>query len=161
MILDAQNSFSLGQVLPLPVASNPASDSVDTFIALGFNPNTLKDLGAGEGLWLTVVNPTAITGAAGALLRAELVTDDNATSATPSILASPTLIQAGADISAVSIPAGTILAQFRIPNNVNYERFLGVRYVTTVAALLGGTVSAFLTKDVQAWRAYAKNYVIS
>jgi hypothetical protein len=161
MILDKQNMFSEGQVLPLPVGSNPASDAVDTFIALGFNPNTLKDLGTGEGLWLTVVNPTAITGVAGALIRAELVTDDNATNATPSILATPTIIQAGADISAVSIPAGTVLAQFRIPSGFNYERFLGVRYVTTVAALLGGTVSAFLTKDIQAARIYAKNFTIS
>lgn len=160
MILDDQNRFSNGQVLPLPVGTNPADNAIDTFIALGFNPNTLKDLGNGEGLWLTVVNPTAITGAAGALLRAELVTDDNATNATPSILASPAVIIAGANIPAVSIPAGTVLLQVRIPNGFNYERFLGVRYVTTVAALLGGTVSAFLSKDIQNAPVYAKNYNI-
>jgi hypothetical protein len=42
----------------------------------------------------------------------------------------------------------------------NYERYLGVRYTVAAGPLTAGAFDAFLTTDVQAWRAYARNYAV-
>jgi hypothetical protein len=164
MILDVTNRFSDAQAVTLPIGTYPSSDAVDTFIALGFNPNTLKDLGNGEGLWLTILAPVAIVGVAASTLQARLVTAAIANGATPNILTTPVVIQSGAviPIGVAGIPAGSILAQFRIPNGFNYQRYLGVEYLVAGAALTGTpTVTSFLSKDIQNAPIYAKNYTIS
>lgn len=159
MILDKTNQFSDAQVIPVAVGATLGTDVIDTFIASGFNPNTLKDLGNGEGLWFSVVNPTVITSGGTATLAVALLTDDNATLTTPTVIfTSPAVtVPAGA-----GIPAGTVLAQVRIPNGFNYERYLGVRYtVGTAVLVLPGSLTAFLNKDIQNAPVYAKNYTIS
>ena len=64
----------------------------------------------------------------------------------------------GALAFAAFSPAGSVLAAVKLPKG-DYERYLGVRYTVASGPLTAGNFDAFLTTDVDAWRAYAKNYV--
>ena len=143
MYLDAKNEFSDAQA----VTSTAISTNV---IDLGAT-NTLKDVGVGEDVWLVVLTQTAATDSGSdATLTVTLESDSTANLATSATVHYST----GALAFAAFSPAGTVLAAVRLPSG-SYERYLGVRYTVASGPLTDGKFDAFLTKDVQKWRAYA------
>src|SRR3546814_12405973 len=121
MYLDKENEFSDAQA----VTATAISENV---IDLGAT-NTLKDIGAGEEVWLVVRTRTAATDATSdATLAVSLESDSTADLATSATTHFTTSALAFADLS----PAGTVLAAVRLPPG-EYEPTLVVRYPLTPA----------------------------
>src|SRR3546814_8736544 len=98
--------------------------------------NTLKDIGAGEEVWLVVRTRTAATDATSdATLAVSLESDSTADLATSATTHFTTSALAFADFS----PAGTVLAAVRLPLG-EYERYLGVRYTVASGPLTAGAL---------------------
>lgn len=149
MLIDAFNEFSDSQA----VTSTAISTNV---IDLGAT-NTLKDIGAGEPVWLVVRTITAATDSGSdATLTVTLESDSTANLATSATVHVSTAALAFATFS----PAGTTLLAIRLPNGL-YERYLGVRYTVASGPLTAGTFDAFLTKDYGSYRSYADNSTIA
>jgi len=148
MYLDAKNEFSDAQA----VTSTAISSNV---IDLGAT-NTLKDIGTGQDVYLVVSTQTAATDSGSdATLTVTLESDSTANLATSATVHFST----GALAFAAFSPAGSVLAAVKLPAG-NYERYVGVRYTVASGPLTAGKFDAFLTTDVQAWRAYADNVTI-
>jgi len=148
MYLDAKNEFSDAQA----VTSTAISSNV---IDLGAT-NTLKDIGTGQDVYLVVSTQTAATDSGSdATLTVTLESDSTANLATSATVHYST----GAMAFSAFSPAGTVLAAVKLPAG-NYERYVGVRYTVASGPLTAGKFDAFLTTDVQAWRAYADNVTI-
>lgn len=146
MILDIQNEFSDGQA----VTSTAISTNV---IDLG-STNTLKDIGAGESVYLVVQTIVAATDTSSdATLTVSLESDSTENLATSATVHFTT----GALAFAAFSPAGTVLAAVRLPVG-SYERYLGVRYTVASGPLTAGNFDAFLTKDYGKFLSYANNY---
>lgn len=146
MILDAQNEFSDSQA----VTSTAISTNV---IDLGAT-NNLKDIGAGEPVYLVVQTVVAATDTGSdATLTVTLESDSTADLATSATVHFST----GALAFAAFSPAGTTLAAVRLPSG-SYERYLGVRYTVASGPLTAGQFDAFLVNDYGKFLSYANNY---
>lgn len=142
MLLDKQNEFSDGQAL---TATALSTNVIDTLPG-ATNPNATQNLGGFQGSFLIVQIDVAAGGTA-PTLAVSLESDSTANLAT-----SPTVHYSSGTLEAAALTKGTLLI-VPLPFG-NYEKYLGLRYT------LGGTsptvtVSAFITRDVQAWQAYA------
>ena len=154
MYIDKQNEFSDAQAV---TATAISTNVIDLYAGTGASAanNVLRDIGAGEDVYLVVLTQTAATDSgSNATLTVTLESDSTANLAT-----SPTVHFSTAALAfAAFSPAGTTLAAVKLPIG-SYERYLGVRFTVGSGPLTAGAFDAFLTKDVQSWRAYAKNYV--
>lgn len=146
MILDAHNEFSNAQALTATAISTNVIDT-GAFI---------KDLGAGDQLWLIVRTQTLLADAgsdATLAVTLESAADEALTSG-PVVHAS-----SGALAFAEASPAGNTLLAVPLPQG-EYKRYLGVRYTVGAGPFTAGAVDAFLTRDPQQWRAYANGNVV-
>lgn len=142
MILDHQLIFSDKQAV---TASAISTNQVDR----GENSPALTNMApALSGLWLVIKTGTAFTGLTS--LEARLVSDSVST-----LNATPTVHTSTGAIALANLPANKIVAILPVPIG-EYERFLGVSYVVSGTGT-AGTVSAFLTRDPQAWSAMQAN----
>lgn len=149
MLLDSQEIFSNAQA----VTSTAISENVIDLNPMG-GPNVLQDVGNGTDLYLVVVTETAATDTGSdATLTVSLESDSTENLATSATVHFTT----GALPFAAFSPAGTVIAMVRLPNGA-YERYLGVRYTVASGPLTAGRFDAFLTKDPQSYRAYARNF---
>lgn len=154
MILDAQLVFD--DTVLLTVTRN-STNVIDLSPLYGTNLG--RELGVGEDLYLVGVVPVALTSAGATTLQVSLVTDDNTALATPATLyAGPV------------IPKATLVANYRflllkLPigalAGVPYERYLGLVYTVATGPFTGGSVYAFLVKDIAADAYYADAITIS
>lgn len=142
MILDAHNQFSDAQAVTIPANSTNVID-------LGLAG---QNLGVGEDIYLVVSVQTTLVGA-GITTLVEFITDDNAPLATPVVLA--TL----GTFAALAVAGSRFV--IKLPISSLYQRYIGVLFTTSGAGLTGGAFDAFLTKDIQAFTAYADNITIS
>jgi hypothetical protein len=151
MYLDSRLEFSDGQAVTATAISTNVVDLISN--ASGKNP--VRDIGTGEDVYLVVITRTAATDSGSdATLAVSLESDS-----TENLATSPTVhFTTGALAFAAFSAAGTVLAAVKLPSG-NYERYLGVRYTVASGPLTAGNFDAFLTTDVDAWRAYARNYV--
>lgn len=145
MILDELNEFADATALS---TSGTGAALVGDVIDLGVNPNDV------EGMYLVIQVDTAVTSAGSATVafalasdaQAAIAVDGSATThfATPAI-AKATLV-AGYRVAAVALPKGT------------YERYLGIIATVGTAALTAGKINAFLTDNINTWKAYDAPY---
>lgn len=109
------------------------------------------DIGAGEPVYLNVLVTTGITVASSTgTYQIKL------TSATDSAISSGTVdhvISASVATSTTAIPAGTVLANIALPAGT-YGRYLGVQEVVGTTSTNAGKITAFLSKDQAAYKAY-------
>lgn len=149
MILDKFNEFADAQA----VTSTAISANVIDLAPLGggTGTNTVRDIGSGEDVYLVVRTVEAATDSGNdATLTVTLESDS-----TENLATSPTVhFSTGALAFAAFSPAGAELAAVKLPAG-NYERYLGVRFTVASGPLTAGKFDAFLTKDVQSYRAYA------
>lgn len=144
--IDAQNEFSDAQAVTATAISTNVIDLGAT--------NTLKDIGSGEDIYLVVQTEAACTDVGSdATLQVDLLSDSTSDLAT-----SPTTHWTSGSLAfAAFSPAGTKIAAVKLPKG-DYERYLGVKYTVGAGPLTAGAFDAFLTKDVESFRSYAKGY---
>lgn len=145
MILDNALVFSDAQAV--------TSTAISNVIDLG-DGNTLRDIGLGEDLWLVVITQTTCTDSGSdATVTFALQSDSTAdlnTSAT-------THITTGALAFAAYATAGTVVLAQKLPVG-DYERYLGMKYTVASGPLTAGKFDAFLTRDYDKVKNYAKGY---
>lgn len=150
MYVDKQLEFSDAQV----VTATAVSTNIVDLVSNSSGKNPIRDIGTGQDVYLVVLTQTTATAAGAATVTVTLESDDNTSLSSPTVhftTAALTLTQIGA--------AGSVLAAIKLPSG-NYERYLGVRYTIATGPLTAGAFDAFITTDVNAWRAYARNYVV-
>lgn len=149
MYLDALNQFS-----PSPQAITATAASTDT-IDLGplGAGQTIRDVGVGEPVFLVVRTVAAFNTLTS--LTFTLQTDDSAA------FSSAATVWQSAAIPLASLTANRVQAVVALPQGVPIERFLRMNYTVGGTNPTQGSVEAFLTKDVQSYRAYADNQPIA
>lgn len=154
MYVDKQNEFSDAQAVTASAISTNVIDLYAGVVAPNVN-NVLRDIGSGQDLYLVVMTQTAATDAGSdATLVVSLESDSD-----PALATSPTVhFTTGALPFATFSVLGAELIAVKLPKG-DYERYLGVRYTVASGPLTAGNFDAFLTTDVQSWRAYRRNYV--
>lgn len=152
MYVDKQAEFSDSQAVTVTAISTNVMDLISN--SSGKNP--LRDIGTGQDVYLVVMTTVAAADVSSdATLAVTLESDSTADLAT----SATTHFSTGTLAFAAFSPAGTVLAAVKLPKG-EYERYLGVRYTVAAGPLTAGQFDAFLTTDVDAWRAYARNYVV-
>lgn len=146
MLIDLFNQFSDAQAVTASAISTNVIDANHV-------SNTLKDLGAGEELYLCVVCTTAMTDASSdSTVTVTLESDSTAN------LATSATVHVTLPVFAALSAAGTqrVVA---IPQSLLYEQYVGVRYTVANGSLTTGSFTAFLTKEVPSWKAYTTSHV--
>jgi len=158
MFIDSSLEFADGATVPLT-----ADAATENFLSIGeidlrpagedsdaVTPKTV-DFSAGEPLYLVVEVDTAITGTTTSYAFALFT--DNVTTADDAQSSGTKLLDTG--LQAAYIAAGTRLI-FALPNG-GYERYLTLhgKAASNSVTVTGGTVSAFITKDVSNWTSTA------
>lgn len=140
MIVDERTEFFDALLIPQAAGTTIVGDVIDTGIA--------RDLGNGREVWWYVSLDVAAAG--GTSAQFNLVTDDNAA------LATPTIIESTPVIALASLtPAGKMLYMASLPlEGTPYERYIGVQAVVAGTFTGTGAVSSGLTLDPKGWKAY-------
>jgi hypothetical protein len=145
MLVDKQLEFSDSQAVTTTAIS---TNVIDTLPMTG-NPNLTQNLGGFQGAFLVVQVDVTFTGATSMAISLE-------SDSTANLATSPTVhFNSGAILEASLIAGsnGGNLIVIPLPAGA-YERFLGLRY-TVVGTHTAGSISAFITRDIQNWRPYA------
>lgn len=142
MILDALLEMSDAQAVTATAISTNVIDIGPV------TDNVLRDIGTGEeNYWVLSVGTTFTAGGA-ATLTAALVSDSTVNLAT-----SPTT-----HVTTVAIPVASLVAGYtyavRLPAG-SYEQYVGTQYTVATGPMLTGAINSFISKDAQAYRAYA------
>jgi len=154
MILDKLNQFASN----VSVAASAGTAQVGDVMDLGLTP---QDLGNGKPMYLVIVggDTAIITGGSAGTIQFELASDAQPAIATNGTAS--THLQTGAfatdDAALTAINVGTNVFMGALPTGagVAYERYLGVLVKTGTTTTTAGTITAFLTFDPSAWKAYA------
>lgn len=149
MYVDKQAEFSDSQAVTATAISTNVYDLAP--IGNAVNSNLVRDIGVGEDVYLVVQTDAAATAAGAATVT---VTFESSAAAG---MTSPTVHFTSPAYALADMPAGKTLLAFKLPAGA-YQRYLGVRYTVATGPLTAGSFSAFLTKDVSAFRAYQKGY---
>jgi len=148
MYVDKFAEFSDSQAV---TATAISTNVMDLNPAFKLNPNGV-DIGTGQDVYLVVQADAAATAAGAATVALTLE------SSAAAGLTSSTVHYTSATWALTDLTAGKTLVAIKLPSGT-YLRYLGVRYTVATGPLTAGSFSAFLTTDIQAYRAYAKNYV--
>jgi len=138
MILDERNEFAGGVAIPAA-----GTNLVGDVIYLG---DVHRDIGNGQPIyWYGTVSPDV---AGGTSIQLQLITDDNAA------MASPTVVATGAVVPLAQLQENPMVVMASLPlEGVAYEEYLGIRAVV-VGTFSAGTLTSGLTLDPHGWRAY-------
>lgn len=140
MQVDANLEFSDAQAVTATAISN--------VIDLGTG-NTTRDIGAGEPVYLVILVDTTTASAGSTTVDFTLESDSTADLET----------SATTHMTVAAVPKASLVAGYRVVAQAlpigDYERYLGVRYTVNTANFSAGAFTAFLTRQPQAWAAYA------
>lgn len=142
MLLDKALEFSNSQTV---TATAVSTNDVDLGPLSG--GNTIRDIGAGEELYLNVIVIEGVTAAGAATVNFQVLTDDNT-----GFSSSAVVFDSGA-IGKASLPIGTVLS-FKLPSG-NYERYLRGNYVVGTGPLTAGKFSTYISHAGFDRRTYA------
>lgn len=146
MLFDLQNQFSNAQAIT-------ATANSTNYIDLG----SIRNIGVGEELSLVILVTTAFTDSGSdSTVTPSLVTDDNTSFSSPATVRTY-------DTLAALTAAGTYRIYKLEPFTQAglYERYIQLTYTVANGNLTTGAISAFLTLNAQAWKAYAVGYTVS
>jgi hypothetical protein len=144
MILDERNEFCDATALNTGGAASYLIGDVIDLEAAGIN------LGVSADLYVFINVDTTATSGGSATGQFHLCSDAQAAIA---VDGSASYHFSTAAIAVATLVAGYQIACFKIPAGT-YERYLGIVQTTAVAAFTAGKVNAFLTSEVDAWKAY-------
>lgn len=142
MFVDKQLELSDSQAVTATALSTNVIDTLPTGV---LQPNLTQNLGGMGACFLVVQVDVAFAG--GTSLAVSLESDSTANLAT-----SPTVHYSSGALLTAALTTGTKLI---IPLPIGaYEKYLGARY-TVVGTMSGGSLSAFIVRDIQNWVPYA------
>lgn len=147
MLIDKQAQFSDQQAITASAAST-------NYIDLGLAG---RNIGVGENLYLVLVVTTAFTDVGSdSTVTPSLQTDDNTSFSSAATLRT-------FDTLAALTPVNTTRL-YRLEHTVGatgaWERYIQLYYTVAGGNLTTGAISAFLTHDIQAWKAYAVGFTV-
>jgi hypothetical protein len=143
MIRDKRTEFADQLALNFGAAGNYAiGDAID---------NGLDGINDISQLFCVILISTTVLSAGAATVQFKLV---SSTAPVPLFDANTIEHYASAAIPKATLVAKYRFAAFELPKG-QYNRYLSIAQVTGVAALTAGTVTAFLTPDVQTFKAFA------
>lgn len=148
MYVDKQLEFSDSQAVTATAISTNVAD-----LNPAFNYNSGVDIGTGEDVYLVIQTDVAATAAGSATVSVTLE------SSAAAGLTSSTVHYTSPTWQLSDLTAGKTLIMVKLPSDT-YLRYLGVRYNVSTGPLTAGAFSAFLVKDIAAWRAYNRNYTV-
>lgn len=144
MLLDAYNQLSVAQAITSDAISGNVIDlgPLGPTVAGAYGgTNTIRDIGAGIPLYVSILVVTTLTDADGSPTLTVTLESDSVEALNDSATVHATLATAVAEATLV---AGYWIAKnYPVPSGA-YERYLGLRYTTNSADFDGGTVSAWL-----------------
>lgn len=152
MILDELNEFADSTALNTGAAGTyTIGDQIDL--------QKVRDLGGDQALYLVIQVDTGINAAGAGTVQLKLTSADDAALTTNPV---DHVVSAAFVTSTTSGNAGGALAPGKrllavalpLEGSTEYRRFLGIRQLTGVSAITAGAISAFLTPNVSAWKAY-------
>lgn len=142
MILDDRLEFCDATSAILAIGNAIIGDVID----LGATP-TLRDIGAGEPMYLVLQVDTTFVGAT-STTQFQLASDSTANLATSKTV----------HLDTGAIPVATLVAGYTkviaLPLEATYERYLGLWETVATANVTAGKINAFITHDVSRWTAY-------
>lgn len=138
MITDKLNTIADATALNTGAAGNYViGDQIDLLVAA----NGIGTLLGQAALFLVIVADTTATSAGAATASFSLLTDGDPALGTPNVVATTAVWPVA------SMTAGTVLGILAIPPGMTWERYIGLRQTTGVAAFTGGAINAFLTQS--------------
>lgn len=147
MILDQQLMFADNQVVTGAAAAPNIIDLGPLTGGIGIN--LIRDIGAGEPLWIFVAIGATDIAPGAATLALNLDTSDTEAMGAPIALGSVVLVPANA--KAGQLYVGRL-------NPANFHRYLRASWAVTGGPLTTGTPSAGIIWDANVWRAYASGF---
>jgi len=170
MFIDVENQFTTGgtagQTLNgFGIATTALGNVIDSVPLGGQNtPNTNagRDFGMGYPAWLYLLF-IAVPVGAGATIDAQLVSSAAAALTSPNVMLD--LTGGAIAITSPKVATGAAL-RFPMPRagvggTTGWLRFIGLNLIIATAALTGGTVNAFLSRDVQDNLLYAAGFTVA
>lgn len=150
MYVDKQAEFADSQAV---TATAISTNVIDLYpVGNSVNSNATRDIGVGEDVYLVAQVDTTATAAGAATVTVTLESDSAAGMAT-----APVVHFSSKAFALAEMAAGVTLLAIKLPS-ADYKRYLGVRFTVATGPLTAGAFSAFLTKDIQAFKAYVKGY---
>ena len=144
MLVDGQLEFSDAQAV---TATANSTNVIDLGLAG-------QDIGTGENLYVVVQVETAMTDAGSdSTVAVTLIDDDNAA------LSSAATVQTLGTFAAVSGAGTAIIA--RVQPGAITQRYVGLAFTVAGGDLTTGSFDAFLTMNIDKFKAYPKGYTIS
>ena len=184
MFIDNENCFTTGpsslvapgfvpsQAMPTAVATTALTNVIDSGPLGGQNTqapvvNAGRDFGMGIPTWLYLLIVAAPTSGGSATIDIQLVSSAAAALTSPNVMLDLT---GGAQAyNGGKFAAGTAF-RFSLPrfgpyvatiNPNGWLRYIGINWIVGTAVLTGGTVSAFLTRDIQDNVLYQAGFTLS
>lgn len=164
--------FIPSQAIPTAVATTALANVIDSGPLGGQNTlapvvNQGRDFGMGIPTWLYVLILTAPTSGGSATIDLQLVSSAAATLTTPNVMLD---ITGGAQAyNGGKFASGTAF-RFALPRSGPYVptinpsgwlRYIGINTIIGTAVLTGGTICAFLTRDIQDNVIYQAGFTLS
>jgi len=184
MFIDNENCFTTGasslitpgfvpsQAIPTAVATTALNNVIDSGPLGGQNTqapvaNAGRDFGMGYPTWLYVLIVTAPTSGGSATIDLQLVSSAAAALTSPTVMLD--LTSGAQAYNGGKFAAGTAYrfampraGQFVTTLNPNgWLRFIGVNVIIGTAVLTGGTICAFLARDIQDNVIYQAGFTLS
>lgn len=144
MITDSLAYFSSAQAITAAAGSTNTLD-------LG----AVRDIGEGEDLYVVAVVTTAFTDSSSDSTLTVSLEGDSTTSFTPDGTRDLFVI------AALSAAGTTYFAKIAPGSEGTQFQYIRLKYTPNNGNLTTGSVTAFVTKDIAKYKAYAKNYTIS
>lgn len=129
--------------------------------------NAGRDFGMGYPTWLYVLFTATPTSGGSATIDLQLVSSAAANLGTPTVMLD--LTNGAQAFGGAPFLAGTAL-RFALPrsgpyvptiNPLGWKRYIGINAIVATAALTGGTIVAFLTRDIQDNVLYQAGFTLS
>lgn len=152
MILDKRTEFADAVALNTGAAGT-------YLIGSQLDLSEVRDVGNGKEVYFVVTVATGIEVASSTgTVAFKLASDDSAAVhvSTSTVHYTSAEFATSTTTDTTTLAAGTVLFAVPLPLEGNaYERYLGILQVTGTTAISAGAINAFLTFDVQKWKAYA------
>jgi hypothetical protein len=187
VFIDNENCFTTGasslitpgfvpsQAIPTAIATTALNNVIDsgplggqnTQVPVAAVANQGRDFGMGYPTWLYFLNLTAPTSGGSATIDIQLVSSAAATLTSPNVMLD---ITGGAVLYSNSKFAANTAFRVPLPRAGSYQattnpngwlRYIGINVIIATAVLTGGTIVAFLTRDIQDNQVYQAGFSIS
>lgn len=170
MFVDNENQFSTGGTAGQSIAFGTGTTALGNVIDSGPlggqntpNTNVGRDFGSGYPAWLFLLFIAAPTSGGSATIDLQLVSSAAPALTSPNVMLDLTggaLAYNGGKFAA-GLNYRVAMPRAGVGGTTGWLRYIGVNFIVATAALTGGTVNAFLSRDVQDNLIYAAGFLVA